>query len=408
LGLAKNDRYRISGARNKTESKHLAIWDILAYFAMAMHTKVIKLDTNRLDLAKIKQAAQVVQGGRLAAFPTETVYGIACRVRPEPLTNLDKVKGRRTGKFYTLHIAHRGDVEKYVPQIGLRAQKLIENAWPGPLTIVFQLDAQSIKRQMSLLEREVFENLYKNNSIGIRCPDNPVAAKLLESIPCAVVAPSANVTGQQPAIEAAQVLRDFAGQIDLVLDGGRCKYGQNSTVVKIGKPGLEVLREGVYSRDELETMSKIKFLFVCTGNTCRSPMAEGMFRKYLSEKLKCKVDQLEEMGYTVSSAGTLDIEGVPASPESIAACAVKGIDIRAHASRVLSEQLIHESDFIFAMSRMHVRRVLDLSPEAASKCMLLAEKTEIPDPIGQPRDVYDRCAQLIEEAVKKRMSGFVL
>jgi len=258
-----------------------------------MQTKVIKLDQDKANIAKLKEAAAVVDSGGLVAFPTETVYGIACRVKTDSLIKLDNLKARGHGKRYTLHISHISKVRKYVPTIGIRAQKLIENAWPGPLTIVFKLNEQDIHKQQKSLKREVFENLYKDNSIGIRCPDNAIALIFLRLIHNPVVAPSANKTGKNPAIEPEQVLADFSGKIDLLLDAGSCKHKKSSTVVKVCKNGLEILRPGVYSKTELEALSTVKFLFVCTGNTCRSPMAEGIFRKYLAEKLECEVDYLD-------------------------------------------------------------------------------------------------------------------
>jgi tRNA threonylcarbamoyl adenosine modification protein (Sua5/YciO/YrdC/YwlC family) len=373
-----------------------------------MQTKIVKVDPGKIEAAEIREAAQVVDAGGLVAFPTETVYGIACRVETNSLAKLDNLKGRNPNKHYTLHIGRKADVEKYLPAVGLRAQKLIKNGWPGPLTIVFELAKHDIKKQQKSLKKEVFECLYKDNSIGIRCPDNAIAAMLLQETKHPVVAPSANKTSQPPAADAEQVLAQFSGQIDLLLDGGPCKYKKSSTVVKIGKEGLEILRVGVYSQEELEVMSEVKFLFVCTGNTCRSPMAKGIFRKYLAEKLQCEVDYLDKMGYKVFSAGVMNMAGQPASAEAIAACAAKGIDIKAHKSKTLSRQLVEESDFIFAMTRMHCEQVTALCPEAADKCVLLAGNKEISDPIGQPQEVFNDCAGLIEEAVRERIGELVI
>jgi protein-tyrosine phosphatase len=373
-----------------------------------MRTKVIKLDAHKANIAKIKKAAALVDAGGLVAFPTETVYGIACRVKSDSLIKLDNLKGRTPDKHYTLHIGQKREARKYVPTVRLRVQKLINNAWPGPLTIVFELNEQDIDKQQISINNDVFESLYKNNSIGIRCPDNPIASILLRLTRNPVVAPSANVTGQTPAGDPEQVLAQFSGQIDLLLDAGPCKYKESSTVVKIGKKGLEILRPGVYSQTELEKMSEVKFLFVCTGNTCRSPMADGIFRKYLAEKLQCEVDHLDKMGYKVSSAGIMNLGGSPASTEAITACASKGIDINAHKSRKLSRELIEESDFIFAMGQTHTEQAIALSPKAVDKCMLLAENKEIADPIGRPQDFFNNCAEVIEEAVKKRIGELVI
>jgi protein-tyrosine-phosphatase len=100
--------------------------------------------------------------------------------------------------------------------------------------------------------------------------------------------------------------------------------------------------------------------------------------------------------------------GLPASAEAVVACAAKGIDIKAHSSTTLTQQLVDGCDYIFAMSKMHCERIVALNPEAANKCRLLAEAKDIADPIGQEQQVYNDCARLIEEAVKKRVSEFVI
>lgn len=373
-----------------------------------MMTKAVELDVTRIDSEKIKEAAALIDAGGLVAFPTETVYGIACRIRRDSLAKLDNLKGRDSDKHYTLHIGHKDDVNKYVPTIGLRAQKLLRNAWPGPLTMVFELNEKDINKQQQNLEKEVFEGLYKNNSIGVRCPDNPIATMLLQQTNNPVVAPSANITGDAPAIDADRVYARFSGQIDMLLDAGPCKFKKSSSVVKIGKKGLGILRLGVYSWADLEVLSQVRFLFVCTGNTCRSPMAEGIFRKYLAEKLQCKVEHLDKMGYKVTSAGTIGSVGFPASAEAVAVCAAKGINIGDHRNKGLSKSLIKESDFIFVMERVHRDIIIALEPEAANRCLLLAGNKDVPDPIGHPQKLYSNCAKLIEKAIKERISELVI
>jgi tRNA threonylcarbamoyl adenosine modification protein (Sua5/YciO/YrdC/YwlC family) len=373
-----------------------------------MQTKVIKLDSEKPDLAAIKEASELIAAGGLAAIPTETVYGIACRVETSSLARLNKLKGRSPEKYYTLHLYPKEEIEKYVPTIGLQGRKLIKNALPGPLTIVFELSPQDISKQRNSLQRDVFENLYKDNSIGIRCPDHAIASRLLELTACPVVAPSANLTGKPPAVNAEEVIARFSGQIELVLDGGECRYKASSSVVKVGKKGIEILRSGAYPQAELEDLLQIKFLFVCTGNTCRSPIATGLFSKYLAEKIGCGVDQLEEIGYKILSAGTMGMTGVPASAEAIIACAARGRDITAHRSTALTKKLVEDCDFVFVMSSGHRQQILALSPVAADKCFLLAENFDIPDPIGQFQEVYDSCADLIEKAIKKRIGELVI
>ena len=373
-----------------------------------MQTEVLTIDESKIELSSIQKAAKMIDKGDMVAFPTETVYGLACRVKSAYLAKLDAVKGRTSDKFYTLHIPYPGLVHQYVPSISLKAEKLIKNCWPGPLTIVFEIEPDDMNNLKSRMDKDVFENLYKNNSIGIRCPANHIATALLENTKYPVVAPSANITGQPPPTDAKQVLDSLGDKIPLVIDGGRSRYKKNSTVVSIGRKNLEILREGVFSNRHIQKSAQIQFLFVCTGNSCRSPMAAILFKKYLAEKLGTDIDQLDKIGYKISSAGTMGISGLPASSEAVAVCADRGLDISGHKSTGLNKRLIEDSDIIYVMSRQHLRDVCGLAAETANKCMLLADKVEIPDPIGQDRKTYLDCFTQIENGVKKRISELKL
>ena len=357
---------------------------------------------------RIREAANVIDAGGLVAFPTETVYGIACRAKRDSLARLSEAKGREVSKHYTLHIGQMEEYRRYVPRAGLRADKLARRAWPGPLTLVFELEPSEVMEGRKRIDPDAFDVLYKDNSIGIRCPDHPVASLLLRSASSPVVAPSANLSGKEPAVNADQVLSQLSDRIDVILDGGPCKHGRSSTVATVSARGVKVLREGIYPLEQLRTLSQVVFLFVCTGNTCRSPMGEGLFRRHLAEKIGCGIDELQSLGYKVLSAGTMDMAGMPASAEAIQACGQKGVDLEDHMSRRLTRPLVEASDLIFCMALSHCERVIFLSPEAESRCSLLADDHEIPDPIGRSQEYFNNCANLIEAAVKARVRELVL
>jgi len=373
-----------------------------------MRTEVVRLTGDKLDSDKIETAARAIDEGQLVAFGTETVYGIGCRVRTDCISRLDEVKCRGGQKRYTLHIADPELVGQYVPTIPLKGRKLIANGWPGPLTIVFELNERDLQQQRSVVGDDVFDLLYQDGTIGIRCPDKEIARRLLRCAAEPVFAPSANLDGSAPATDAAGVLEQLDGRIDILLDGGECKYKKCSTVVKIVGAQPIILRQGVYSEKNIAEMSLIRILFVCAGNTCRSPMAAAVCQKKLCEKLNCTVDEIGARGYKITSAGLMGGAGMPASKEIVSICAREGIDVSKHRSRALTGAEAEASDYIFAMSKSHREQILEICPAVGEKCLLLDAGGEIGDPIGADVDVYEKCAQQIESALVERMGEILI
>ncbi len=367
-----------------------------------METKVLKMDPQLPNEVVLRSAGKMIRDGEIVAFPTETVYGLACRVDQGALEKLDKAKNRPQDKRYTLVISDISELDKYVPRVQTRLKKLINQFWPGPLTIVFEFTDEDLNILKARFDPFVFKTLYKNSNLGIRCPLGKIPQKLLEYAECAVVAPSANLSGQEPAVDGNEVVKQLGGRIELIVDGGKCALKSPSTVVKSSGNNLEILREGAVTREKIDKYSTINILFVCTGNTCRSPMAQWLGKKYLSENLGCSLDQVDKFGYKIVSAGVMAADGVDASLEAVKACERYGIDISSHKSTFLTEEMVHESDIIFVMCQSHLENVIGLYPEAESKISRLADDKDVFDPIGSSQEIYDSCAGFIFENIKKR------
>jgi len=372
-----------------------------------MDTNLIRLNSGNIDGGVIASAASIIDGGGLVGFPTETVFGIGCRAESSSLENLDKVKGRPGDKRYSLHIPDAASIDKYVPNISLRARKLIDSCWPGPLTVVFELSAADLEVQKTRLGEDLFNILYQGGTLGVRCPDDPIAIALLSACKQPVVAPSANLSGKPPSVTANEVIDQLGGAIDMVVapkdDSDACRCRQSSTVVKISSRNISILRDGAVKKQDIEQISTINIMFVCTGNTCRSPMAEYLCRKYISEKLNCGLDEVQKKGYKVSSAGLYAMEGMPASMEVVEICFQKGIDARGHRSSTVTSARIEESDLVFAMTKAHRQGIVGICPESENKCMLLDESGDIADPIGGDIRVYNQCSDSIEQAIGTRL-----
>jgi tRNA threonylcarbamoyl adenosine modification protein (Sua5/YciO/YrdC/YwlC family) len=373
-----------------------------------MKTEVYNWATENKDRLT-RLAVQTLDNGGLVAIPTETVYGLACRAQPETIQRLDEIKARAEGKRYTLHIGKSQDIERYVPHLPARAKALARKGLPGPITLVCELSEQDLQEQQKKLGQNVFSVLYENGTVGIRYPDNETTQRILSDTVWPIVAPSANISGQTPATTARQVLDYFDGQIEMVIDGGKdaCRYQKNSTVVKTSAKRIEILREGATSKEDIERLSTVNIIFVCTGNTCRSPMAATFAAKFAANKLGCKVDEVESCGYNIESFGVSAYDGCPASQEAVTALKNKGLSLQEHRSRLLKRPTIRQADWIFVMSRHHRDAVLAMDSGSGQRIFLLDPQADITDPIGLGQRVYEACAGSIEQAVEKRMKDIL-
>lgn len=208
-----------------------------------MKTELIKIDFKRPISPQLTLPARILSEGGLVAFPTETVYGLGGNALDAGAANkIYTAKGRPSDNPLIVHIARPADAEKYAYTNELY-EKLAKAFMPGPLTVVLPK-----KENIPL---SVTGGL---QTVGVRCPGDPVARELIRLAGVPVAAPSANVSGRPSPTAASHVYDDLNGRIDCIIDGGEAEVGLESTIVKIDGERLVLLRPGAITPEMLRTV----------------------------------------------------------------------------------------------------------------------------------------------------------
>jgi len=215
------------------------------------------------DRDAIQQAADIIRRGGLVAFPTETVYGLGCNALDAAACGaVYAAKGRPSDNPLIWHIAEAGLLAELIDEVPPSAAALMDAFWPGSLTIVFK---------------------QRDGTVGVRMPSNEIALALIKAAKVPIAAPSANVSGRPSPTAASHVLADLNGKIDMILDGGYCEFGLESTVIDCTAEPPVILRPGSVTREMIEQhIGAVGLVSDVEGDD--APKAPGMKYKHYAPK----------------------------------------------------------------------------------------------------------------------------
>ncbi len=244
-------------------------------------TKFIEINPEKIDNKLIDEASEIIKSGGLVAFPTETVYGLGANALDnKAVLKIFKAKNRPADNPLIVHVSSLEMLDEVAADVPEIAKKLIKKYWPGPLTLVL--------KKSNKIPNGVTCGL---DSVAVRLPSNKIAFELIKNSGVPIAAPSANLSKSPSPTRAKHVFDDLSGRIDMIIDGGECNIGLESTVLDVSGKVPRLLRPGKVSLEELENfIGKVETSF-----SADKPASPGMKYKHYSPKAEVLVVKRNEI-----------------------------------------------------------------------------------------------------------------
>jgi protein-tyrosine-phosphatase/tRNA A37 threonylcarbamoyladenosine synthetase subunit TsaC/SUA5/YrdC len=347
-----------------------------------------------LDPAQAQDAARMRQHlatGGLAVLPTDTLPGLAVDVRVDGAAQrLAEAKDSPAGRPFSLHLRDLAELQALVPAPPPGLAGCLQQLLPGPWTVLLPRSWVALPSGWE----------WPWELVGLRLPGGSAWRAWGKQLEAPVLMSSVNRAGEPPlrGSALAQWCADRP-QVLLGLQPTQVTDETASTIVAFD-PLPRLVRDEA-ERGSCLRLPGLRVLCVCTGNTCRSPLAEALLKQELAAAWGVQVEQLPELGWQVASAGTMGFGGSPVSDGSRQVAAEIGIDLADHRSAALEDRLGHGVDLVLGMTDSH----LAVLPSGLRAELFDPHGRSVPDPFGAPVEIYRRTLAALQEAAAARVQA---
>ena len=334
----------------------------------------------------IAPCVRALKAGQLVGLACESCYFVVADPdNKKALAKLQQLIGPKPRLPIVTAHAVTGQPEKVLANGSMLARRLARRVWPGPVVI-----STATEKKGALVPHYA--------------PNSGSAKMLIETMGKPLAFGTPHGKEKLPPVNTAELIEQAGENISIVLEAGPAPYANLPTMIEITGNQYRIPLVGVVPADFLAAQTAWYGVFVCTGNTCRSPLAEELCKKLVATKLGCEIDELEKRGIRISSMGLSAMPGNTATAEALIVAREFKVDLSGHRSRPMAPELLKLADSVIAMTAIHRDAIVSLHPNLAGATKLLCGTADLADPIGSDLEVYRTCAKTIQKHLDKLVS----